>query len=288
MMNPEIMEILTTEYADPDSKYKNTSPKFDFSGAWGQPGMIDTYQENNALVRSICQAIQEKSGTMALVRCWYDPVTAGYTQELGAIDDCFTGTELWHDHYDPKAEAPAVPKVDFGPWLDMGVAPLPQTREELLTETADKDTYSSLLYAAPYELPTLYAGNPGEPLVHILAEPVTQWENSQYYIYALTYDGKLMQLSLNGSVCNTLYKAQHGELRDADYQCGMVYLLDGEYLIQLNLTNMMQRELLKAESMVDCRYYGENQVYFCQSKGLHQKQYILNLETKTLEETVMN
>lgn len=288
MMNPEIMEILTKEFKNPDSVYKNTSEKFNFTEVWGQPGMLDANGENNPLVRSILQAIQEKSGTPALVRCWYDPQTDEYSQEFGVIDDCFTGTGLRHDHYAPEAEAPAVPEADFGDWEDMGAAPLSQTKEELLAETMDKDAFSGLLYANPYEFPTLYAGNPGEPLAQVLAEPVTQWENSQYYIYAITCDGKLMQLSVDGSVRNTLYKARYGKLRDVDYQCGMVYLLDGDYLVQLDLINMRQRTLLEAEAMVDCRYHGENQVYLCQSKGLHQKQYILNLETQTLEETFIN
>lgn len=288
MMNPEIMEILTKEFHNPDSQYKNTSEKFNFTDVWGQPGMIDIYQETNYLVRSICQVIQEKSGTMALMRCWYSPLKDEYTQKLGAIDDCFTGTGLQHDHYNPKADAPAVPEADFGAWEDMGLQPLSQSKEELLAETMEKDTPSALLYANPYEFPTLYAGNPGEPLVQVLNKPVTQWENSLYYIYTITCDGELMQLNPDGSVCNSLYKAKHGQLRDMDYQCGMVYLLDGDYLVQLDLTTMQQRTLLEAPDMVDIRYYEENQVYICQSKGLHQKQYILNLETQTLEETFIN
>ena len=293
MMNPEMMALLTQEYANPDSVYKNTSPKFDFTDVWGQPGQIDTYQPTNFLARSICQAMQDQSGILALVRCWYDPVQNEYTQELGAIDDCFTGTERTHDHYDPEAEAPSAPQVNFGDWEDMGVDPLPQTREELLAETGDQDAFTGCLYAAPYERPTLYAGNPGEPLKQVLAEPVTQWENSRYYLYAITDDGALMQVSLDGSVRNTLYRARYGALRDVDYQCGMVFLLDGDYLVQLDLTTMRQRTLLEAEALVDCRYMAldelnENQVYICQSKGLHQMQYILNLETQTLEETVFN
>ncbi len=284
MMNPEMMALLTQEYANPDSIYKNTSPEFDFTDVWGQPGQIDTYQQHS-LARFICQAIQEKSGLLALARCWYDPVKNEYTQELGAIDDCFTGTGLWHDHYDPEAEAPAVPLVDFGDWTDMGVAPLPQTREELLAETAAQDAFTGCLYAAPYARPTLYAGS---PLVQILAEPVTVLENSRYYNYAITEDGALMQVSPDGSVRNTLYRAQYGELRDVDYQCGMVFLLDGDYLVQLDLTTMRQRTILEAEAMVDCRYLAENEVYICQSKGLHQMQYILNLETRSLEETFIN
>ena len=100
----------------------------------------------------------------------------------------------------------------------------------------ETDTLSALLYANPYEFPTLYAGNPGEPLVQVLNEPVTQWENSLYYIYTITCDGELMQLNPDGTVCNSLYKAKHGQLRDMDYQSGMVFLLDGDFLVQLDLS----------------------------------------------------
>ena len=288
MMNPEMMELLTKEYATPDSEFKNTSEKFNFTEVWGQPGMIDTYSDNNPLVRSICQAIQETNSTMALMRCWYSPLKDEYTQELGAIDDCFTGTGLQHDHYNPKADAPAVPEVSFGAWEDMGLQPLSQSGDDLLGETMETDTLSALLYANPYEFPTLYAGNPGEPLVQVLNEPVTQWENSLYYIYTITCDGELMQLNLDGTVCNSPYKAKHGQLRDMDYQSGMVFLLDGDFLVQLDLTTTEQRILLEAPDIVDIGYYEENQVYICQSRGLHQKQYILNLETQTLEETFIN
>ncbi len=107
-------------------------------------------------------------------------------------------------------------------------------------------------------------------------------------IYTITCDGELMQLSLDGSVCNSLYKAKHGQLRDMDYQRGMVFLLDGDFLVQVDLTTRSQRTLLEAPDIVDIGYYEENQVYICQSKGLHQKQYILNLETQALEETFIN
>lgn len=97
-----------------------------------------------------------------------------------------------------------------------------------------------------------------------------------------------MQLNPDGTVCNSLYKAKHGQLRDMDYQSGMVFLLDGDFLVQLDLTTTEQRTLLEAPDIVDIGYYEEDQVYICQSRGLHQKQYILNLETQALEETFIN
>ena len=77
-------------------------------------------------------------------------------------------------------------------------------------------------------------------------------------------------------------------LRLLDCQNGMVYAMDGEYLVQVDLENMQQRTILKGEAIVDCRFIEENQLYICQSKGLHEIQYILNPETLTLEETVLN
>ena len=283
MLNPELLELMTAEYAKPDSKYKNISPKFDFSEIWGAPNLIDD-PRNMGLVQAICQAIQEKSGILALVRGWYDPVTDQRTQELGAIDDCFTGTGLRHDHFAPEAPEPAVPEIHVGPWEELGLAPLPQSTEVLLAETADQDAALGLLYAAPYAYPTLYAG---EPLAPVLQE-VSLWETSRYYLYAITRDGKLVQVSPDGSICNTLYSARYGTLQGVDYQCGVVYLIDGDRLIQLELTTMRQRELLRGECMVECRYYDENTVYICQSRGLHQKQYLLDPEAQSLQETVFN
>lgn len=276
MMNPEIMEILTKEYNNPDSVYQNTSQKFDFSGVWGQPGMIDTYQENNPLARSICQVIQEKTGTPALVRCWYDPQTEEYSQEFGVIDDCFTGTGLRHDHYDPDAAAPAAPQVSAGDW---------QALEAKAPVEAGEGTSDCFLYAKPYEYPALFALIPGQDPVQLLVD-VTEWASFQNHIYAITREGDLVQASSMGS--QTLYKAQQGALRLLDCQNGMVYAMDGEYLVQVDLENMQQRTLLKGEAIVDCRFIEENQLYICQSKGLHEIQYILNPETLTLEETVLN
>ncbi|HIQ76981.1 MAG TPA: hypothetical protein IAB79_05985 [Candidatus Faecousia excrementipullorum] len=276
MMNPEIMEILTKEFKNPDSVYQNTSQKFDFSGVWGQPGMIDTYQENNPLARSICQVIQEKTGTPALVRCWYDPQTEEYSQEFGVIDDCFTGTGLRHDHYDPDAAAPAAPKVSAGEW---------QALEAKTPVEAGEGASDCFLYAKPYEYPALFALIPGQDPVQLL-EGVTEWASFQNHIYAITREGDLVQASSMGS--QTLYKAQQGALRLLDCQNGMVYAMDGEYLVQVDLENMQQRTILKGEAVVHCSFIDENQLFVCQSKGLHEMQYILNPQTLTLEETVLN
>ena len=95
-----------------------------------------------------------------------------------------------------------------------------------------------------------------------------------------------MQASSMGS--QTLYKAQQGALRLLDCQNGMVYAMDGEYLVQVDLENMQQRTILKGEAVVHCSFIDENQLFVCQSKGLHEMQYILNPETLTLEKTVLN
>ena len=276
MMNPEIMEILTKEFNNPDSVYKNTSEKFNFTEVWGQPGMLDANGENNPLVRSILQAIQEKSGTPALVRCWYDPGKDEYTQELGVIDDCFTGTGLRHDHYAPKAAAPAAPKVSAGEW---------QALEAKTPVEAGEGASNCFLYAKPYEYPALFALIPGQEPAQLLVG-VTEWASFQNHIYAITREGELVQVSPKGS--QTLYKAQQGVLRLLNCQNGMVYAMDGESLVQVDLENMQQRTLLKGEAVVHCSFIDENQLFLCQSKGLHEMQYILNTETLTLEETVLN
>ena len=276
MMNPEIMEIITKEFNNPDSVYKNTSEKFNFTEVWGQPGMLDAKEENNPLVRSILQAIQEKSGTLALAQCWYEPGKEAYTQELGAIDDCFTGTGLRHDHYDPKAAAPAAPKVSAGEW---------QALEAKSPVEAGDGAFDCFLYAKPYENPALYARIPGQEPVQLLAG-VTEWVSFQNHIYAITREGELVQASPKGS--QTLYKAQQGVLRLLNCQNGMVYAMDGESLVQVDLENMQQRTLLKGEAVVHCSFIDENQLFLCQSKGLHEMQYILNTEALTLEETVLN
>ena len=276
MMNPEIMEILVTEYNNPDSEYKNTSEKFNFTDVWGQPGMLDANGENNPLVRSILQAIQEKSGTPALVRCWYDPEKDEYTQELGVIDDCFTGTGFRHDHYDPDAAAPAAPQVSAGDW---------QALEAKAPVEAGEGASDCFLYAKPYEYPALFALIPGQEPAQLLVG-VTEWASFQNHIYAITREGELVQASSMGS--QTLYKAQQGVLRLLNCQNGMVYAMDGESLVQVDLENMRQRTLLKGEAVVHCSFIDENQLFVCQSKGLHEMQYILNPQTLTLEETVLN
>ena len=237
--------------------------------------MLDANGENNPLVRSILQAIQEKSGTPALVRCWYDPEKDEYTQELGVIDDCFTGTGLRHDHYDPDAAAPAAPQVSAGDW---------QALEAKAPVEAGEGTSDCFLYAKPYEYPALFALIPGQDPVQLLVG-VTEWASFQNHIYAITREGELVQVSPKGS--QTLYKAQQGVLRLLNCQNGMVYAMDGESLVQVDLENMQQRTLLKGEAVVHCSFIDENQLFVCQSKGMHEMQYILNPQTLTLEETVL-
>ena len=75
MMNPELLEILYREFANPDSIYKGSADNDDFSDVWGQPGIMDTYQDVNHLARSILRGIQNDTGIQALLWCRFDPAT---------------------------------------------------------------------------------------------------------------------------------------------------------------------------------------------------------------------
>lgn len=294
MMNPQLLEILYREFANPDSIYKKSSDKDDFSGAWGQPGRIDTYQEVNHLARSILQVIQNDTGIQALVWCRFDPATGELTEKLGTIDTCFTGTELWHDHFTPDAPAPEIPQAEVSDWQSIPVSPLPQSQETLTQEKEGESNYRLFSYTAPYELPKFYVCQSDAPARLLAEDPqgisVGDYIVTESYFYYYSRDGKLIQCSWDGTIQNTLYEAQHGDLQQMAFYQGMLYTMDGDYLIQIDVPQLRWRTLAQAECVVRAYVLSgeedaqELRFYICQSQGLHQQQFTLGLETFTIEE----
>lgn len=294
MMNPELLEILYREFAYPDSIYKKSSDKDDFSGAWGQPGMIDTYQEVNHLARSILQVIQNDTGIQALLWCRFDPATGELTEKLGTIDTCFTGTDLRHDHFNPDAPAPEIPQAEVSDWQSIPVSPLPQSQETLTQEKEGESDYRFFYYAAPYELPKCYVRKGDAPALLLAEDPLGtglgDYIVTASYFYYYSRDGKLIQSSWDGTIQNTLYEAQHGDLQQLAFYQGILYTMDGDYLIQIDVPQLRWRTLAQAECVVRAYVLSEEEnaqelrFYICQSQGLHQQQFTLGLETFTIEE----
>ena len=104
-------------------------------------------------------------------------------------------------------------------------------------------------------------------------------------IYGTTEDNRILQLSYDGKVCNTLYTGTDIS-DDLVILENSIYFIDGEELLQMDMATNQYRVLVKQKyiSAVNLRTQEDKTlIYFRASEGLAWNQHGYNIETGTIE-----
>ena len=291
-LNPEMVTRVTAELCDPDSPYKSdgagnsirTVHLWDDRGWLQEPGAY----RNHALW--LCYWLQQDTGIRTWYKCTYDSIADTLSEDTGVIDNCWFGSGYAHDHFEPEITELPDPVPDPGEWVQIPDAALPAspTADELYAEGVYDHYHAGISQLAIH-------GNPLEPhYLHTRTEytltrlsdiPVTLAANSVYFIYCVTEDGRVLQLSRDGAVLNPLYTARE-EIRAIDQANGHLYILDGDTLIDLDIPAMQYRVLLEQTDIIEMQAWDEpGQIYFCVARGLHYQQYLYLTDTDEVERT---
>jgi len=104
------------------------------------------------------------------------------------------------------------------------------------------------------------------------------YHNGGQGLFYVTKDNRVLQLSYDGSVCNTLYVSDE-EITDVAYLDGYFYVLEGEKILQLSLQTGKYRVLIYQEDckMLETVYMPEGRyLYFRATKGLSYYPHVYN------------
>lgn len=281
IITPELSELLEKELQNPDSSYKTLSiyeEKVDFSSAWDDEDFWDPRHLDFSGM--FLFGIQQATGIPIFTEYTYCLTEGSVTTRQGIIDNCAFGTGLPHDHYNPElTRLPEYVMVN-GSWQ-----PAPgQDIRGTVSGSVDES-----LFFAPYGYGTdskkLYLVRNGRytPYADFTLTNETVREDARY---GVTDDNRLVQISHDGSLCNTLYAGKDTLVGFAFYE-NSVYFSDGDSLIELDLTTNQYRVILKQESIKEIRLWksqGKTLIGIAAYAGLAIRQLGYNPVTGTVEQ----
>jgi hypothetical protein len=293
-INPDMAQRLFAELNDPNSPYlegdeQGEGPKH----LWEDPSILqdpsyDWGWDKAALW--VCRWIQEDTGIHTWYKCTYDPNTDTYTEDTGVVDNCWFGSGYAHDHFEPEITSLPDPTPAIGPWIPITGATLPAspTAEELYTEGLydhyDANIPEVIVYGLPLQPEYAYHLR-GSTLTKAVDIPITMAQNSVHFLYCVTEDNTVLQISHDGSSRNVLYTAE-AEIREISQANGHLYILDGSKIIDIDVPALQYRVLLEHDYIIEASAQDEpGIVYFTIARGLHYQQYLFNPETGELERT---
>lgn len=265
---------------DPDSKYQKDPDSesldgIDLSSLWGNENVLLT--GNTRDLQMLCYRIQRDTDIRALRKTQYDPVAKTSIEQIGVIDGCWFGSGYSHDHYDPDATAPEEPVSSIGPWQPFA-EPMPATDPQPLN--GELILHENLLYQV--------TGNTFARLTDTLILEYRRTEAAfvaeEDMIYAITLDNDLVRVYADGSNPVVLYNGQ-SELQLSSYWGNMLYVRDGDTIVQVDLQSQQYRTVFTSEDLSWFYCDSENVLYIDMSSGLHLASYLYDLTTGELTET---
>lgn len=284
MINPEMVDLLKAELANPNSQYKQQYVNggenlYDYSEYWEAENGLLGIIENPGLLHHI----QDTSGVRAFLKCIYNPVDGSLTKKTGVIDNCWHGSSYPHDHYNPEVTTADPVEVLMGEWKDLQNA-LPASMIDgkttngcrLLPDVAS-DHYPYVKMTDGYnkmtETPVVWAANTGNGLLYLSAD--------KHSIYAVSYlDNKPVEIYRSKNEI-TIPQNNPGNL---DLEKQWLVLLDGDTLVQIDLAAGKSRQLIRHPYILSYYYIdsGATTVYFDVAVGLYVGGHTIDLETGEL------
>ena len=263
-VNPAMTERLVEEVSNPESKYKSLA-SINISVLWEEEGALNPDLGRERLW--LCKHIQEDTDIRTFMKITLNQGTGECSEELGIIDNCWFGSGYPHDHYSPEITEKEAPVPADGQWID--IPDLEPIRGEV----------SAVAYSDQFMPYTLYCydsilddGVLGERLIET---PVV----SVYGSFCVTEDNTLIQVSWDGSVCNTLYKVKD-KVRVFDQFKDKLYFLDGNAIVELDLSEGKYRTIVEYTNIVEMHVENAGtdeafaDIYFAVARGLFVEGYL--------------
>ena len=293
-INPEMAERLLSELNDPNSPYLKGDGQMEGpTHLWDDPSILQdpNYDWNwDKAALWVCRWIQEDTGIHTWYKCTYDPNTGTSIEDTGVVDNCWFGSGYAHDHFEPEITELPDPIPAIGQWIPITGATLPPSpaADELYAEGVydhyDANIPEITVYGQPLQPEYVYY-NKNNTLTRAVDIPVTMAQNSVHFLYCVTEDNTVLQISHDGNTRNVLYTAE-SEIRDISQANGHLYLLDGNQIIDIDIPALQYRVLLEAENIIEAYAHDKKGVvYFAIARGLHYQQYLLTPETGELKQT---
>lgn len=284
MMNPEFLEAMRRELADPNSPYKHDR-WYDYSDVWNSEDPVGQMLTNYYWMDGFENAI----GIRAFLTMTWDPNTNTICEETGIIDSCWYGSGFPHDHYHPDETTEENPVSTIGSWQSLTLTPWNEPMPDEGMSLGEHGWYRIL----PNEKSegVLYWVQDGK--ARILTDiPVTEVRGFDDSLICLTEDGRVIQVSYDGAVAREVYTAKEGELQHISKIGNRVSFLDGDVIVEVDLETGQYRQLMRQAYIIEAYYWGEEteegtakEVYFAVRHGMFYQQYILDLSTGEIRET---
>jgi len=284
MMNPEMSALLRKELANPDSIYivnDFTGYPSDYSSIWNDM-TLDTANEYDAPPDCLLHEIQNHSGIHAWVKCAYNPADGSYEETTGIVDNCSYGSGYAHDHYDPK-EYDVTPSWNISEPVPIDNISLPEDPQKMYEE----DVYASRSDAYIYIDGYICRQAETDVLQILLEIDLTEVYFAPDFLYGITPDHTLMQISYDGTVRNTIYTADTS-LSELTYGSGKLYFLENETtLMEIDIPAQTCRSLLEIPSHYYYRMYldAPNVLFLNNARGLSDGMFIVDFSQLTIEKT---
>ena len=279
-MNPEFYAVVQAELANPDSQFK-TDGNHDYSVYWEDP---ENHPVSIETAPFLCMAIQEYYDIPARVEYSIDPKAGEFLADYGIIDSCERGSGDYNDHfnYENTWETPLY-VLDPEP---VDVPDLVKLTSEQ-TEQIKNDEYNQLCLRSflfsefGYGKPYLNQDGKVTKLADIEARGIV---SDPYYIYCLTTNNTIVQISPDGSICNTIYTSD-SVLDDLCYHTGSIYFKENDKVIRIDTVTGTSSAILRTDGSMSMDSFGEEGLYILVVQGLYDQQYFFHPETGILEET---
>ena len=230
------------------------------------------------------EQIQEHLNIPYWVRYRYNFLTGTFTEDFGIIDSCYTGTGQGHNHFDYDITKEDVPEIlDVKPVEVPNFTKLTQDQADAaLNAECTSWRFSDWLYSDFGHLqPYLEQDGVFTKIADIF---VTDMVVAADYAYCITPEGTIVQLSLDGQICNTIYEFD----APSDflfYWKGCLYFTDNSTIICIDTINGTQRPILRT-TLKELYLSGEymDGLYFGVRQGLYCQEYRFYPDTGVLEE----
>ncbi len=230
-LNPEMLQLINRELSNPDSTYKASRNGVDLSVLW----TAET-QEMIRPLEWLCFFLQEDTGVRAFAEGSYHQKTGAYTQRLGIIDNCWFGTGYPHDHFNPEITRTEEPVSQIGEWV-------------AIPNTPSAEPISATVYADRFLSGQLYLHQNGNLVPQ--DTPISQTFSFQERTYCVTATNAIVPVTASGVENTPLYTAQTGTLREFTPLGNTLYFLDGDSLIELDMTGRRHRTILQYPGILD-------------------------------------